>query len=68
VASIVIVTVPPLGMLPSQLTLLPGTSATAVPEVAFADTSVRVAGSVSTSSWPGLSAWVAVPVFASVIV
>jgi len=68
VAWMVTVTEPPLGRLPSQLTVLAGKSATAVPDVALAETRARVEGRVSTSSWPGLSAWAWLPALLSVIV
>ncbi len=68
VAWTVIVTEPPLGRLPSQVTVFVGASATAVPDVALAETRVRVEGSVSTNSWPGLLACVAFPVLARVMV
>ncbi len=57
VAWMVTVTEPWAGMLPSQVTVLVATVATAVPEVALALTSVSCEGSTSVSSWPGLSCW-----------
>ena len=68
VAVMVIVTVPPAGIVAFQVTVLVAVVATAVPELAEAETSERVEGSTSSNSFPGLSACVPVPPLASVTV
>ena len=59
---IVIVTEAPLARLPFHVTVLVPTVATAVPLEALALTSVRLAGSTSVNSSPGLLTCVAGPV------
>ena len=69
VAVIVIVAVPPSGASePFQVTVFVPTVATAVPDVAFAETSVTPAGRTSVYSFPGLSACPIVPAFVRVTV
>ena len=68
VAVMVIVTEPPAGMAPFQVTVLVATVATGVPLVAVAETRVRSAGRTSVSSLPGLSAWAPAPLLVSVTV
>jgi hypothetical protein len=68
VAVIVIVTLPPAGTAPFQVTVLVPIVATAVPLVAFALTSVRPAGRTSVNSSPGLSPEAEEPEFEIVIV
>jgi hypothetical protein len=64
----VIVTEAPAASEPFQVTVLVSTVATAVPEVAVAETRVRLAGRTSVSSSPGLSPWVLGPELVSTIV
>ena len=65
-ALMVIVTVPPAGMLPFQVTPLVVTSATAVPLVADALVTDSVAGRLFTNSWPKLSRCANAPVLARI--
>ncbi len=67
-ALIVIVTEPPLGRLPSQLTLLLARSAAAVPDVALTETKAKPGGRTSTNSGPELSPWISVPLLVSLMV
>src|SRR5947209_2529452 len=61
VAVICTVTVPPTGMEPSHLTMLP--TGVIVPLLAVAPTRVKPAGSESLNSGPGLSPWALGPLF-----
>lgn len=68
VAVMVIVTVPRAGMLPFQVTVFVAIVATALPELAVAETRCSCDGRTSVSSLPLLSACVAGPLLDSVIV
>src|SRR4029079_12347342 len=63
VATTVIVTVPPTGIAPFHVAVLPAVAA--VPLLALADTRVRPAGRTSVNSSPRLSAWSAGPLLTS---
>src|SRR6266545_1337292 len=68
VAVMVIVTEPPAGIAPFQVTVLVAVVATAVPLVAVAETSASSGGRTSMSSLPGLSAWAPGPLLLRTIV
>ena len=63
VAPMVIVVEPPAAMLPFHVTVFVAVAATAVPPVAEALTSVRLAGRTSVNSSPALSAGLDEPLF-----
>ena len=64
----VIVTEPPAGMAPFQVTVLVPVFATAVPLDAVAETSASSGGRTSVNSSPGLSPWAPGPPLLSVTV